>query len=320
MDSMNLAPYIDNERLADYAVSCARLLKSTGTQSGTEAALRLHESIRELRRCRDALHRRYTGAPAVPSGCEWLLDNWYMVQREGPAAEDELRRARSLRRCRDGLIVTELCRTLLQSGHGRLTEQRCRVFLEAFQSVTVLRRGELYLFPAAMRAAVIQALAAVCRDMLNSPDAEAYAQELEALFSSLRLLSSMDMERLLDSVDVCSAILSRDPTGDYPKMDRETKTEYLRRLEIMAARRDVEEYTLAYELIEKSQAENRHVGFLLLREPGRWGAARSSSLQSSSAGRIASSPSPGTKPPCAVRATSSPSMPIPAYTPAHFHC
>ena len=93
MDSMNLAPYIDNERLADYAVSCARLLKSTGTQSGTEAALRLHESIRELRRCRDTLHRRYTGAPAVPSGCEWLLDNWYMVQREGPAAEDELRRA-----------------------------------------------------------------------------------------------------------------------------------------------------------------------------------------------------------------------------------
>ena len=273
MDSMNLAPYIDNERLADYAVSCARLLKSTGTQSGAEAALRLHESIRELRRCRDTLHRRYTGAPAVPSGCEWLLDNWYMVQREGPAAEDELRRARSLRRCRDGLIITELCRTLLQAGHGRLTEQRCRVFLEAFQSVTVLRRGELYLFPAAMRAAVIQALAAVCRDMLNSPDAEAYAQELEALFSSLRLLSSMDMERLLDSVDVCSAILSRDPTGDYPKMDRETKAEYLRRLEIMAARRDVEEYTLASELIEKSQAENRHVGFLLLREPGRWGAA-----------------------------------------------
>ena len=273
MDSMNLAPYIDNERLADYAVSCARLLKSTGTQSGTEAALRLHESIRELRRCRDTLHRRYTGAPAVPSGCEWLLDNWYMIQREGPAAEDELRRARSLRRCRDGLIITELCRTLLQSGHGRLTEQRCRVFLEAFQSVTVLRRGELYLFPAAMRAAVIQALAAVCRDMLNSSDAEAYAQELETLFSSLRLLSSMDMERLLDSVDVCSAILSRDPTGDYPKMDRETKTEYLRRLEIMAAQRDVEEYTLASELIEKSQAENRHVGFLLLREPGRWGAA-----------------------------------------------
>lgn len=109
--------------------------------------------------------------------------------------------------------------------------------------------------------------------MLNSSDAEAYAQELEALFSSLRLLSSMDMERLLDSVDVCSAILSRDPTGDYPKMDRETKAEYLRRLEIMAARRDVEEYTLASELIEKSQAENRHVGFLLLREPGRWGAA-----------------------------------------------
>ena len=273
MDSMNLAPYIDNERLADYAVSCARLLKSTGTQSGAEAALRLHESIRGLRRCRDTLHRRYTGAPAVPSGCEWLLDNWYMIQREGPAAEDELRRARSLRRCRDGLIVTELCRTLLQSGHGRLTEQRCRIFLDAFQSVTVLRRGELYLFPAAMRAAVIQALAAVCRDMLNSSDAEAYAQELEALFSSLRLLSSMDMERLLDSVDVCSAILSRDPTGDYPKMDRDTKTEYLRRLEIMAAQRDVEEYTLASELIEKAQAENCHVGFLLLREPGRWGAA-----------------------------------------------
>ena len=30
MDSINIVPYIENEKLGDYARSCARLLKSVG--------------------------------------------------------------------------------------------------------------------------------------------------------------------------------------------------------------------------------------------------------------------------------------------------
>ena len=273
MDSINIVPYIENEKLGDYARSCARLLKSVGYGGGSQAAAQLRACRRRLRRFRDVLQQRFGSSARVPAACEWLLDNWYMIQRECPGAEDELRRSRSLRRCRDGLIIEELCRALLQSGHGKLTEERCRLFLDAFQTVSVLPRRELYLFPAAMRAVLIAAVAQSCRRMQTSPDTEAQAQELSALFTSLRLLSSMDMESLLDSVDVCGAILSRDPGGDYSAMDRETKSDYLRRLEDMAAERGVEEHVLAQELIDEAAERGIHVGVLLYGEPKRGAAA-----------------------------------------------
>ena len=108
MDSINIVPYIENEKLGDYARSCARLLKSVGYGGGSQAAAQLRACRRRLRRFRDVLQQRFGSSARVPAACEWLLDNWYMIQRECPGAEDELRRSRSLRRCRDGLIIEEV--------------------------------------------------------------------------------------------------------------------------------------------------------------------------------------------------------------------
>ena len=267
MDTIYPMLYIEDGRLYDYAVSCARLLTPLQRVGGRAAAKALRRSYAELRRCHDAVERRYGDAAAPPAACEWLLDNFYMIRREYLPASALLRRAEELRACKGGTMIAELCRALVQSGHGEVTEERCKLFLEGFQSVTVLGRAELSLFPTALRCAIIGDLALVCQRLQYAADTEPHARAMAALFSSLRLFSVLDTEKLIASADVSSAILADDPSGDYAGMDAQTRREYLRRLETMARAQGLEEHELARRLISTARREGRHIGFYLFQRP-----------------------------------------------------
>ena len=263
----NLALYIENDRLHDYAASTARLLHPTGESGGKAAAPALAARVREIRRCTAAVRRRYHDSAQVPAACEWLLDNWYLVRREYLFDAEALRTARRLRLCGDGLLILALCRSLLRSGFGSADEERSKLFLDGFQTITVLRRSELALVPRCMEAACLEEIAAVCRRMPYSADLDGCAVQLEALFGTLRLFSQLDAEKLLDSADVSAAVLAADPDGVFPGMDRESRLEYLRRLEKLARREGTEEHICARKLIRAAKAENRHVGVYLFDAP-----------------------------------------------------
>ena len=85
MDSMNLIPYIEDEKLFDYAVSCAQTLRPDGRSDGWGEAQALRRCFHEIGRCQSLLKRRYEGAAHIPAACEWVLDNHYLLQREYPA-------------------------------------------------------------------------------------------------------------------------------------------------------------------------------------------------------------------------------------------
>ena len=60
---------------------------------------------RGLLRCLASISReraRLSRSPAPAPGAEWLLDNWYLIEREGRLAASELRRAGRLRGCAEG--------------------------------------------------------------------------------------------------------------------------------------------------------------------------------------------------------------------------
>ena len=267
MDNIDSCLYIEEERLHSYAASAAKLLQPQDNCSGAEAAALLRRSFGEIRRCHQAVERRYGSMAAPPSACQWLLDNWYMVQREYAGSVQELKKARRLRCCSQGIVITELCRELVNSGSGKVTEERCGIFLSGFQSVTVLQRRELELFPAALRCAIIQAIAQVCGKMQYAADTSSHAQALSALFTSLRLFSVLDLEKLLAQADVSGGILSADPSGDYERMDASTRREYLLRLEKLARRAGLEEQVLARKLIKQARQDGRHIGFYLFKKP-----------------------------------------------------
>ena len=268
MDSINLVPYIEDERLFDYAASCAQTLRSDSREDGRGEAKTLRHCYQEIERCHALLQRRYEGSARVPAACEWLLDNFYMLQREYPAVRRALRECERQRCVRGRLLVAELCRALLQAGHGKLTKERCAACLAGFQSVTVLQRRELLLFPAALRAAIMEAIAVSCRKLSASSEPETLTEELASLFGSLMYLSVMDMDLVLDSAYIPGQILAEDPDGSYAKMDRVTKEDYLRRLAALAQAQSLDEQALARRLVDTAKAEGRHVGFLLFAPPG----------------------------------------------------
>ena len=146
--------FIEDGKLASFAANTARLAETDGEGGGAAAAAALRRRFRHIRRCHEAVRRRYADADHAPAACEWLLDNWYLAQRETQAALFDLRRAARQRLAGGELLMLRLCRSLLTAGQGRIDGERCTLFLRGFQTVAPLRRRELLLFPAAMRAVI----------------------------------------------------------------------------------------------------------------------------------------------------------------------
>ncbi len=263
MDIVNSGIYIEDEKLGAYALSAAKLLPTEGEASLRRCSNVLRRSYRLIQRCHSTVQQRYGELPSPPPACEWLLDNWYMVQREYRFVLTELDRVRRLR-CTDGLpLVLEMCRSMLASSAGALTAERCIIYMKGFQQQSPLQRRELQLLPAMLRQSIIESIAAVCRSMQYAAETSAHANALSRLFSSLRLLSVIDTEKLIESVDVSGAILCCDPSGDYPRMDSATRQDYLRRLEALARRDGLSEQVCAQRLIAQAEKEGVHVGRLL---------------------------------------------------------
>ena len=82
MDMINTGLFISDDRLYDYAASTARLLRPTQLAGGRSGAKLLRRHLGDIRRTHEAVQRRYGSLPNPPAACEWLLDNYYMVQRE----------------------------------------------------------------------------------------------------------------------------------------------------------------------------------------------------------------------------------------------
>ena len=267
MDQIFSGLFVEEEKLAAFAANSARLLPLQGEGRCRAEAEGLRRQLAAVRRCYEAVHRRYGGADNPPPGCEWLLDNWYLARQEGQAALADLRCAKGQRRTERETLMLSLGRSLLRCSRGRLDAGRCTAFLRGFQTVTPLRRRELLLFPAAMRAAILETLAEICDSLAYAADTAPQAEAMEALFSSLRFLGGADMEKLLLGVDLCDAVFRDDPAGVYARMDRESREDYLARLESLARDEGEEDQLLARSLLRQAQDEGRHIGFLLFDEP-----------------------------------------------------
>lgn len=260
---MDFQLFIDNDKLYDFAAGTAKLLLPGADCSGKQCLAELKRDARLISRSCRAIERRFTDDSSMPAALRWLTDNNYMVEREYRAVSGDLARAKGLRLCGEGVMVYELCKALVRCSEGRVQAERCSSFMEGFQSVTTLRRSELIVLPALLRAAIIHSIAQICQELQYSPDMDKYSKPLGDLFTSLRLLSMQDSEKLLFSLDAINAILSDDPSGEYAGMDVETKKAYLDRVAELAKKRRCEERKLAEELIERAKGDKIHVGLLL---------------------------------------------------------
>jgi cyclic beta-1,2-glucan synthetase len=114
----------------------------------------------------DDVHRE---VPISPSS-EWLLDNFHLVASEARSIRRNLPRGYYRRLPGASAVghpaasrIEILAGALVAHSDGRLEADRVRGFLLAFQSVTPLTIGELWAWPSALEATLIERVAAIAR-------------------------------------------------------------------------------------------------------------------------------------------------------------
>ncbi len=254
---------ITDEHLGDHGENLARGLRLCGTVPARALCTELRGRLRDLRRRSEALQ---AGGGSLHGAAEWLADNWYLAQREGLAACESLARSGRLRAAGKESMLFLLCRELVRAGNGRVTETRCRLFLDGIQQARVLTHRELNQFLPLLRAALIYALEQESR----APDAPGAEARVERLFTSLRLFSTLDIQKTLEAVDRAEDQLRADPAGAYLGMDEATRGQYRRQVEKLSRQFRMPEHQVAArarDLAEKSQGQARHVGWWLFVSP-----------------------------------------------------
>ena len=262
--------YIEDDMLFALAAQSARLCRKAEPVPAKTQVDKLRAALNEIDAAYEKVDERFGTAASVPTACRWLLDNRYIAVREAKCAAAAFLREKALRGSESGIILLDLCRALVDAGLGKVTEPRCRLFLDGYQSVSVLPRKELYLFPAALRMALIERLAELCRELLSTNTPEKLADGFAAVFTSLRLVGGLDMQCLLESVDVSEKLLRSDPSGVYSEMDDLSRAYYRERLSQLAKANSMEEHYLAKHLVNlcsKAEGDARHVGYYLFTKP-----------------------------------------------------
>lgn len=192
---------IRTERLAGWGEQAARSIPITGTVSGKKTARRLSAAM-----ARVSALARDEHSPA------WYADNEYLVRREGNLAREAfLTTHGAIRRGPEGAALIRLCRHLVDA--GPITEERVEEFLIGARRSEEMPETEAALVGAALRMAVIQALA-------EGADAERAGE----LFTGLRALAELDLTDALEHSDPVDELLRRDAV--YPLMDEGTRADY----------------------------------------------------------------------------------------------
>ena len=241
----------------------AEKLRPAGRRGGRNWARRVRRALAEISAVRDREARKNG---ETSGAAEWLLDNWYLAQREGKEAERTLRKApRRFRLAGGAPYPAKLAQTLAEQAQDLNAEALDR-FLTGVQKVSPLSELELAYFVPALKGELVCRLAALCARLEEDGQAEAVG----AVFTALRCLSNANLSKILESHSRIEQALSRDPAGEYPRMDDDTRARYRDRLCLLARRNGLSEPTAAEQVLslcQKGTGQERHVGYFLFARP-----------------------------------------------------
>ena len=229
------------------------------------------------------LRRDGTRAGAGGRGVEWLLDNYYIVQRAIRLVRKEFPRAFESRLPtfaageERGLPVG----WRLAQEIGRIA--RCRIEPEVlvetvreFQSVRPLTMAELWALPTLLRLALLERLADAAGRLVGTPPESAAEgarvsvddETVASCVQSIRTLETLDWKDFFERVSETEHVLRGDPAGAYARMEFETRDHYRRAVEEIALGGGASEERVALEAVRCAQAapagRRAHVGYFLV--------------------------------------------------------
>ena len=152
---------------------------------------RLAANERVLRETRDLVIEAVKATRRITPAGEWLLDNFYLLEEQIRTARRHLPKgySRQLPSLRAGPSagfprVYDLALETISHGDGRVDPENLSRFIAAYQTVTVLKLGELWAIPIMLRLALIENLrrvaARIATDRIDRNRADYWADLMTA--------------------------------------------------------------------------------------------------------------------------------------------
>lgn len=274
---------VDDALLKKYGENEARSITVAGRVKAVHVSLCIGKHLKTIQHTALRASTWAPGPAALPQEFEWLLDNRYLLEREARDAILVLRKAGPLPAVKYEMLPAayRLAVQFAHAGQNEVTVERLAIFLQGIQSVRPFSERELFLFVPLVKAALIESVAGLCREMNDMLDAyrkdddNPYAAELAVRRSleegsappesvgimaqeaahthnrlskligqavtSLRLLSSADFSELLQSASAVENLLKQDPADVYSDMDEASRAFYRHELSRLAERRHISE-------------------------------------------------------------------------------
>ncbi len=232
---------------------------------------------------------------------EWMLDNFYIVEKTLHQIEEDLPESyyRQLPKLdkftRKSLPrIFNLAREWVMLNQSQLDLAQTALFIRDYQQISPLTIGELWALPIMLRLGILEQLTlavtpltgGAASEILNVPGTSAppilpmppaLAGEtiVANCFLSLRLLNATDWKTFFEQTSCVEQILRNDPAGIYPRMDFDTRNRYRSVIEELAQHSAQSEEAVAEAALAccrtppeifhtRSLPRQTHVGFYLI--------------------------------------------------------
>ncbi len=154
-----------SDQMKQHGKTLAGLHKLSPEAAPDQLLSRLAENESLLTGTRSLLMEAVTTDRRITPAGEWLLDNFYLIEEQIRTARRHLPKgySRELPRLLDGLSaglprVYDLALETISHGDGRVDPENLSSFVAAYQTVSVLKLGELWAIPIMLRLALIENL------------------------------------------------------------------------------------------------------------------------------------------------------------------
>ena len=255
------------EKQSKFAKETVQGLKIDGSVLAVLVARRIEASLRNLRRQYKRISTK-EGA-TVSKATEWFLDNWYLAERQGKEAALHVRQMKKLRATGRESVLFILSNALVQKQKGQIDPDIMFAYFKETQKEIPFTEEEIGLLISALSAALVSYLESLVLQLEDSA-ATQLEENMQQAFSSLRLITGLDMLNLLDELSLTEQCLRADPAGVYTQMDERTRQRYRSTVSKFAKKKKIAEHEMARKLIElakKGKGKEKHVGYYLFEKP-----------------------------------------------------
>ncbi len=182
-------------QMEQHGKSLATAHQLTPGQVPDQLLARLTENERTLIEVCALLMAAVAANRRITPAAEWLLDNFYLIEEQIRTAKRHLPKgySRELPRLLNGPSaglprVYDLALEIIAHGDGRVDPENLSRFVAAYQSVTILKLGELWAIPIMLRLTLIENLRRVAARIAASRTdhnlADAWADQMTAMAES----------------------------------------------------------------------------------------------------------------------------------------